>query len=165
MKTSRYDSTIKKHEVKPNYVKNMSHAFFFGGLICLFGQGLLWIFENVFDLPNKEASTHMIVMMILLATLLTGLGIYDKIGQVGKAGAFVPITGFANSLTASAMEGKSEGVVLGISHNMFKLAGAVIVVAVMSGFVFGLIRYFLQQMGIVSELEHETVRLILGVLV
>ena len=165
MKTSRFENTIKRHEVKPNYGKNMAHAFFFGGLICLFGQGLLWMFENIFDLPNKEASTHMIVTMILLATLLTGLGIYDKIGQVGKAGAFVPITGFANSMTSSAMEGKSEGIVLGISHNMFKLAGAVIVVAVMSGFVFGLIRYFLQQMGIVDELEHEVVRLIMGVLV
>jgi len=151
--------------VKPNYLKNMWHAFFVGGLICLFGQGLLWMFENVFNLPNKEASTHMIVTVIIIATLLTAFGVYDKIGQFGKAGAFVPISGFANSMTSSAMEGKSEGIVLGISHNMFKLAGAVIVVAVMSGFVFGLIRYFLQQMGIVDELAHDTVMLILGVLV
>jgi stage V sporulation protein AC len=165
LKTSRFENTIKKHEVKPNYAKNMGHAFLFGGLICLLGQGMLWLFENVFDLPNKEASTHMIVVMILLASILTGLGVYDKFGQIAKAGAFVPITGFANSLTASAMEGKSEGIVLGIANNMFKLAGTVIVVAVMSGFVFGIIRYILQQLGIVGELEHEVVQLLLGVLV
>ena len=165
LKMNRYERTIKKHEVKPNYVKNMGFAFFFGGLVCLFGQGVLWVYENVFELPNKVAVTHMIVTMILLAAILTGLGVYDKFGQIAKAGAFIPITGFANSLTSSAMEGKSEGIVLGIANNMFKLVGTVLVVAVMSGFAFGLIRYFLQQMGIVSELEHDTVMLLMGVLV
>ena len=164
MKTNQYAAVIKKHEVKPNYGKNMGQAFFFGGLVCLFGQGLVWMYENVFDLPNKEAVTHMIVTMILIATVLTGFGVYDKFGQIAKAGGFIPITGFANSLTSSALEGKSEGVVLGIAANMFKLAGAVLVVAVISGFVFGLLRYVLQQMGIVSELEHDVVRLITGVL-
>lgn len=162
LKTNQYEQTIKKHEKKPPYAKNMSHAFFFGGLICLLGQGLLWGFENIFSLPQSEASTYMIVTMILLATILTGLGVYDKFGQIAKAGGFIPITGFANSLASSAMEGKSEGIILGIATNMFKLAGAVIVVAVMSGFAFGLIRYFLQQLGIISNLEHEVVKQILG---
>ena len=165
MKTNQYDSTIKKHEVKPNYAKNMGHAFFFGGLVCLIGQGLIWMYENVFELPHKEASTHMIVTVILGATVLTGLGVYDKYGQHAKAGGFIPITGFANSLTSSALEGKSEGIVLGIASNMLKLAGPVLVVAIMSGFFFGIIRYLLQQMGIVSELEHDAVMLLLEVLV
>lgn len=164
MKTNQYDSTIKKHEVKPTYLKNMGHAFFFGGLVCLFGQGLLWIYENVFDLPNKEATTHMIVTVILFAAILTGLGIYDKFGQVAKAGGFIPISGFANSVTSSAMEGRSEGIVLGIASNLFKLAGPVIVVAVMAGFFFGIIRYLLMSLGIVSELEHDVVLLLMGVL-
>jgi len=163
LKTNQYSSVIKNHEVKPSYLKNMASAFFFGGLVCLFGQGLHWIYMNLFNLPEKEASTHMIVTLILIASILTGLGIYDKFGQIAKAGAFVPITGFANSLTASALEGKPEGIVLGISAHMFKLAGTVIVVAVMSGFVFGIIRYILLQLGIVPELDHSTASLVMGV--
>jgi len=142
----------------------MASAFFFGGFICLIGQGLLWIYINIFDVAEETASTYMIVTMILAASILTGFGIYDKFGQVAKAGGFVPITGFANSLTASALEGKSEGIVLGIAANMFKLAGTVIVFAVMSGFVFGLIRYFLVELGIAPALDSATVNLVMGVL-
>jgi len=163
LKTSQYSSVIKNHEVKPNYLKNMASAFFFGGLLCLVGQGLIWMYTNVFDVTEKNAPTYMLVTMILIASMLTGLGIYDKFGQVAKAGSFVPITGFANSLTASALEGKSEGIVLGIATNMFKLAGAVIVFAVVSGFVFGLLRYFLVEIGIAPSLDHNTVNLVMGV--
>lgn len=163
MKTNQYSSVIKNHEVKPNYLKNMVCAFFFGGLVCLFGQVLHWVYMNVFNLPEQEASTHMIVTLILLASILTGLGVYDKFGQMAKAGGFVPITGFANSLTASALEGKPEGIVLGIPANMFKLAGTVIVVAVMSGFVFGIIRYILVQLGIAPDLTPEVASLMMGV--
>lgn len=164
MKTSQYSGVIKKHEVKPGYVKNMACAFFFGGLLCLIGQGLTWMFINVFNVTEKNAPTYMLVSMILIAAILTGLGIYDKFGQVAKAGGFVPITGFANSLTSAALDGKSEGVVLGIATNMFKLSGAVLVFAVISGFVFGLIRYFLANLGIAPALDHHTVSLIMGVL-
>ena len=165
MKTNQYESMIKKHEVRPNYLKNMIHAFLIGGLICLFGQTLHWMFMNVLNHTEQEATTHMIVTIIILASILTGLGVYDKLGQFGKAGAFVPISGFANSMTASAMEGKSEGIVLGIAANMFKLAGTILVVAVMSGFFFGIIRYLLQQWGIVPELMHDVVLLVQEVLV
>ena len=163
MKTSQYSSVIKNHEVKPSYLKNMASAFFFGGLLCLVGQGLIWLYTDVFDIAEKTASTYMIVTMILIASILTGLGVYDKFGQVAKAGSFVPITGFANSLTASALEGKSEGIVLGIATNLFKLAGAVIVFAVVSGFAFGLLRYFLVELGVAPALDHSTVGLVLGV--
>lgn len=163
MKTSQYSSIIKKHEVKPSYLKNMVAAFFFGGLVCLMGQGLLWVYINVFDVAEKIAPTYMLVTMILIAAILTGLGVYDKFGQVAKAGSFVPITGFSNSLTASALEGKSEGVVLGIATNMFKLSGTVLVFAVVSGFVFGLIRYLLVEFGVAPALDHSTVSLIMGV--
>ena len=163
LRTSQYSSVIKKHEVKPNYWKNMAAAFFFGGLVCLVGQGLLFMYTHLFDVSEKTASTYMLVTMILIASILTGLGVYDRFGQVSKAGGFVPITGFANSLTASALEGKSEGIVLGIAANMFKLAGSVIVFAVMSGFVFGLLRYFLVRFQMVPALEHNTVSFMMGV--
>jgi len=164
LKTNQYSSVIKNHEVQPNYFRNAASAFFFGGLVCLAGEVLDWIYVNVFNVASETASTYMIVTVILIASLLTGIGIYDKFGQVAKAGGFVPITGFANSLTASALEGKSEGIVLGIANNMFKLAGTVIVFAVISGFVFGLVRYFLAQLGIAPALDDVTTTLITGVI-
>lgn len=164
LKTSQYTSVIKKHEVKPSYLKNMFSAFFFGGLICLIGQGFIWVYINLFDATKETAPTYMLVTMILIASILTGLGIYDRFGQVAKAGSFVPITGFANSLTSSALEGKSEGIIQGIATNMFKLSGTVLVFAVVSGFVFGLIRYFLAGLGIAPTLDHSTVSLLMGVL-
>lgn len=163
MKTSQYSSVIKHHEVKPSYLKNMAASFFFGGLVCLVGQCLLWVYTNVFDIAEDIASTYMIVTMVLIASILTGFGVYDTFGQLAKAGSFIPITGFANSMTASALEGKSEGIVLGIAANMFKLAGAVIVVAIVSGFIFGLLRYFLVELGVAPALDH-TVSFVMGVI-
>lgn len=159
LKTNQYANVIEHHAVKPNFMKNMATAFLFGGLVCLVGQIIVWIYVNVVGLTDDIAVTYMIVTMILVASLFTGLGIYDKFGQVAKAGSFVPITGFANSLTSAALEGRSEGLIHGIGSNMFKLAGVVIVFAVMSGFAFGLLRYFLVQLGVAPALDHEVVAL------
>jgi len=162
LKTNQYANVIETHKVKPKIVKNMADSFFFGGLFGLVGQIIVWINTNVFQLDEGLSVTYMIIVMILAGSLLTGLGIYDKFGQIAKAGALVPISGFANSLTSAALEGKSEGVFLGIASNMFKLAGAVLVFAVMSGFFFGIIRYLLVQIGIAPALDHETVAFIIG---
>ena len=153
MKTKKYEELIKSHEVKPNYLKNAGVSFFFGGLICVFGQVLIEIYIRWFGFVRDTASTLALVTVILIASILTGLGVYDEFGQMAKAGAFVPISGFANSLTAAALESKSEGVILGIATNLFKLAGAVIVFAVISAYVFGSIRYLLLEFNIVPQLE------------
>lgn len=131
---------IKKHEEKPNYLKNTSMAFLFGGLISIFGQILILIYTN-FGFDEKISQSLMSVSMIIIAILLTGFGIYDKFGQIAKAGAFVPITGFANAMASSAIEYKSEGIVLGIANNIFKIAGAVITFGVVSAYIIGIIRY------------------------
>ena len=154
MKTKKYNEVIKKHAVKPNYMANAAIAFLFGGLICLFGQILIEMYVHWFGLVRDTASTLAIVTIILIASILTGLGVYDKFGQIAKAGAFVPISGFANSLTSAALESKNEGIVLGIATNLFKLAGAVIVFSIVSAYVFGMIRYFLVEYKMVPELEH-----------
>jgi len=160
LKTNQYSNVIKNHTVKPKIIKNMAAAFFFGGLVSLVGQVITWTYVNVLNLAEETAVTYMIVTMIFAASVLTGIGIYDKFGQISKAGGFVPITGFANSLTSAALEGKSEGLVVGISSNIFKLAGAVIVFAVVSGFFFGLLRYFLVELGVAPALDHEIVALV-----
>ena len=89
------------------------------------------------------ATTLSTLSMIMIASILTAFGVYDKIGQFAGAGTIIPITGFANSVTSSAMEYKSEGVVTGIINNMLKLAGSIIVTGVISSFVVATILYFL----------------------
>ena len=89
----------------------------------------------------------MSITLVFIASLLTGIGVFDKIGQFAGAGTFIPITGFANSLTSSALESKSEGLVLGIMTNMFKLAGAIIVAGAVSAFLAGNIIYFVRLLG------------------
>jgi len=162
LKTTQYAEVIDKHKMKTPYLRNMAYAFFFGGLICLVGQTFQWIYINIFNVEKQTAATYMVVSMIFLSAFFTALGIYDKFGQHAKAGGFIPITGFANSMTCSALEGRSEGIILGIAANMFKLAGGVLVIAVISGFVFGIIRYFLMQLGIAPELDPHTVSTIIG---
>ena len=134
-------------------MKNAAVSFLFGGLICVGGQLLIEMYIHWFGFVRDTASTLALVTVILLASILTGLGFYDEFGQIAKAGAFVPITGFANSLTSAALESKSEGIVLGIATNLFKLAGAVIVFAVVSAYVFGIIRYLLVEFNILPQLD------------
>ncbi len=121
--------------------KNFLAAFIGGGSICLLGQIILTIYEKGFRMDKLDARSLMIGTMVLLAAILSALGIYDKIGQIMKAGSVVPITGFANSMVSSAMEYKPEGLILGIGANTFKLAGTVITLGVASAYIVGLIRY------------------------
>ena len=134
-----------KNETEPKrkVLLNLAKAFFIGGLICLIGELITQGLIKYFDLEQETANIYSVIIMVFLGSITTGLGLYDRIGQVGGCGTIVPITGFANSMTSSALESKSEGLILGIINNMFKLAGSVIVVGVVSGVVVGLIRYLL----------------------
>lgn len=129
----------KETNPKRNISLNMSKAFLIGGSICAVGEVLR---QMLLMRYNTELSGNiMIILMIITSALLTGFGIYDRIGQIAGCGTIIPITGFANSMTSSAMETKSEGLIVGILNNIFKLAGSVIATAVVCGFLFGLIRY------------------------
>ncbi len=113
-----------------------------GGAICCFGQGIQNFYMTVFHFSEKDVGNPTVATLILISSILTGLGLYDKLGQFAGAGSAVPVTGFANSMTSAAMEYKSEGIVLGIATNMFKLAGSVIVFGAVSAYIVGIIRYF-----------------------
>ncbi|TYS68326.1 stage V sporulation protein AC [Sutcliffiella horikoshii] len=138
-----YKNNIKKYQPKTPYVINCVKAFLVGGLICLIGQGIQNFYMKVFDFSEKNVGNPTVATLILISALLTGLGIYDKLGQFAGAGSAVPVTGFANSMTSAAMEHRSEGIVLGVATNMFKLAGSVIVFGVVAAYVVGMIRYLL----------------------
>lgn len=142
MKFSRqfYNRLFKENEIKKPIIKNTLAAFISGGIICLIGEVILNILK-FFDINQTDSTTYMLLIMITLAIVLSWFGIYDKIGQIAKAGTIIPITGFANSLSSSAMEYRPEGFLLGIGANTFKLAGSVIVFGILSGFFVALIKY------------------------
>lgn len=104
------------------------------------GQAIQNMYIHFFGFTEKTASNPTVATLIFLSVLLTGLGVYDNIGQYAGAGSAVPVTGFANSIASAAIEHRSEGLVLGVGGNMFKLAGSVIVFGVVAAFVAGVIK-------------------------
>lgn len=123
---------IKKTEPKRNIMLNCLKAFFIGGIICLVAQLIKGVLIEFVE--EKEANTLSTLSMIFLSSVLTSFGIYDKLGQFAGAGTIIPITGFANSVTSSAIEYKSEGLITGVINNTLKLAGSIIVVGVLCAF-------------------------------
>ena len=137
-----YEQYIKQFTPKPKYVSNCLKAFVVGGLICIAGyyvQGL--IMRQGFS--EKDAGTFVTVLLVCSAQLLTGFGVFDTIGKFAGAGSMIPITGFANSMVAPAIEYKKEGFVLGVGAKLFSLAGPVLVCGISSSVVVGLIYYII----------------------
>ncbi len=118
--------------------KNCLWAFCVGGLICVIGQGLMELYKS-WGLGSDEAGTATSVTLILLAALLTGLGIFDDIAKHAGAGTLVPITGFANAMVSPALEFKSEGLVMGVAAKMFVIAGPVLVFGISASVIYGLV--------------------------
>lgn len=141
MTPEKYKLLAQQYTPKPTTVKNVSRAFVVGGIICAIGQVVINFFVSV-GLSRMEASTAATATMIFLGALLTGLGIYDEIGKFGGAGSIVPVTGFANSIVAPAMEFKREGYVLGVGAKLFTVAGPVLVYGIATSIVVGLV-YFM----------------------
>lgn len=130
-------------QTKRNTIKNAVRAFLIGGIICGFAQGISVVIRHLTDLSEKDNNSLVLIIMIALGSLLTGVGLYDKIGQYAGCGSIIPITGFANSMSSSALESKSEGLLLGIVTNTFKLAGSVIVVGALSGIIVSYVIFLL----------------------
>lgn len=141
METSKYNQIAESLKPKKTVLKHCIYAFVYGGAIGAIGQFFLELYMNIFEIDQQEATPMMIITIVLIAAILTGLGIYDRLGKKAGAGTFIPITGFANSMTSSALETKSEGLVTGIGANMFKLGGTVITFGIVASFVLGGIRY------------------------
>lgn len=150
MDEKEYAKLVDKDSPKPPYMKNIFKAFLTGGIICLIGQVISLFYMTFFDFTERTSSNPTIATMVFIAMLLTGFGRYRKIAQFGGAGAAVPISGFANAVVSAAIEHKSEGYVLGVGGNMFKLAGSVILFGVTSAFAVALIKTILVKLGVVS---------------
>ena len=138
MTDKQYDALVREMSPKSPMGKDCINAFWIGGLICVLGQ----IFINWYTslgLEKQDASTAGSMTLVVLSALLTGLSLYDNIAKFAGAGTLVPITGFANSISAPAVEFKTEGFILGVGAKMFTIAGPVIVYGISASVVYGLI--------------------------
>lgn len=141
MKKKDYQKLAKEMEPKRPVLRNCLIAFLVGGSICAFGQGLMEFYIRVLHFTEKTAGNPTVTTLILISVILTSLGVYDNIAQKAGAGTGVPVTGFANSMCSAALEHRSEGLVLGVGGNMFKLAGSVIVYGTVAAFVIGVLHW------------------------
>ena len=142
-----YQDFAQAREPKRPVLFNCVKSFFVGGGICLLGQFIQDFFIWNFDFTEKTAGNPTVAVLILLSVILTSAGLYDHFGQWAGAGTAVPVTGFANSIASAAIEHRTEGYVLGVGSNMFKLAGSVIVFGVFAAFVVALIKTTLAVLG------------------
>jgi len=141
-----YSRLVSRLTPPSRHVRGCIRAFWVGGLICCIGQALT-LFAEKLKLTEMTAPMFTSVVLIFLGTTLTGIGVYDKIGRYAGAGSIVPITGFANSVAAPAIEYRREGIILGIGARIFQLAGPVltfgITASMLAGFIYYLAKEFL----------------------
>lgn len=137
-----YLNYVKTQNPPTDHFKNCISAFGVGGLICCIGQFIRYMLSYL-GLTGDELAGATSIVLIFLGCLLTGLGVYDRIGRHAGAGSIVPITGFANSVASPAIEFKTEGWIFGMAAKMFTVAGPIIVFGVFSGVLVGLIYLFI----------------------
>lgn len=143
MKVTKQEYAKMAEKASPNspIFRDCVKAFLFGGGFCVIGQVLLNLYKAA-GLDNDTASAVVSVSMVFLGAALTAVGWYEKIAKHAGAGSLVPITGFANSVVAPAIEFKAEGYVLGLGAKMFIIAGPVIVYGTLASVIYGLIYFF-----------------------
>ncbi len=131
-------------QVTPTYSlwKNCFNAFWVGGLICLIGEVIFSFFSGQLGMNEQDAASFESMVLVLLSVILTGFNAYGHIARLGGAGALVPITGFANSVAAPAIEYQKEGQVFGIGVKIFTIAGPVILYGIFTSWILGIIYYF-----------------------
>ncbi len=140
MENKEYLKTVKKEMPKSKHLRTMVQAFLVGGLISIIGQAIFDTLKYFMPLVIEEMiHQYMIIILISITGILTGIGVYDKIGKFGGAGSIIPITGFANSVVAPAIEHKREGYILGLCANMFTIAGPVIVLGIAASVLIGIL--------------------------
>lgn len=144
-----YNDYVKRITPVNNRLVNMINAFWIGGLICAIGQGIMNAYMNLCDLDKDKAQIATAITLILIAVLLTGLNLYQKLAKYAGAGSLVPITGFANSVAAPAIEFQKEGQVFGIGCKIFTIAGPVILYGIFASWLLGFGYWILRCFGVV----------------
>lgn len=138
MKPDEYSKLVSRMTPHSRHIRGCLRAFWVGGTICTIGQGINAIGEML-KLGEAVMPMFTSVVLIFLGTTLTGIGVYDRIGKYAGAGSIVPITGFANSVAAPALEYRREGMVMGVGAKLFSLSGPVLVYGIVSSIAVGVI--------------------------
>ena len=141
MNNKEYNEYVEKRSHRSPCFLNCVKAFFTGGLICLAGEALSALYAY-FGASGEDASLYASLTLVLLAGLLTGIGLYDRISKFGGGGALVPITGFANAMAAPAIDNRNEGLITGVAAKLYSIAGPVIVYGTAASVLYGII-YFI----------------------
>lgn len=139
MNKETYKQYADAHAPRSPVLQNCLRAFLVGGLICTFAQGLTTVYTRLCGMPKDDAGTLTAVTLVLIAAILTGLGVFDRIAKFAGAGTLVPITGFANAVVSPALDAKSEGLVLGVGAKIFSVAGPVLLYGTLTGTLYGVI--------------------------
>ncbi len=139
MSQETYKKYADARAPKSPIVKDCFRAFLVGGLICILGQGLTDVYTKLCVLPKEDAGTLTAATLVLIAAVLTGLGVFDRIAKWAGAGTLVPITGFANSVVSPAIDAHSEGLILGVGAKIFTVAGPVLLYGTLAGTLYGVI--------------------------
>ncbi len=150
----KYMETKKRNQAYNRYVQakipktkawpSLFNSFLVGGIICCIGQGINDLILLAFpNMSEQSAWAFTLIALIFIASFLTGIGVYDKIGKFAGGGSIVPITGFSNSITSPAVEFKHEGIIYGICVKMFTISGPVIVCGVVASFIVGIVYLFI----------------------
>ena len=145
MTEKQYEKLVGELAPKSPIWKDCFHAFWIGGLICVLGQLAMNGYQAL-GLDKEQAGTATAMSLVVLSALLTGLSLYDNIAKHAGAGTLVPITGFANSIAAPAVEFQTEGFILGVGAKMFTIAGPVIVYGVSASVVYGFIYWIIKML-------------------
>ena len=138
MKLKEYVKIVKKNSVKENKIKNLFFSFLGGGLIGIIGEIIFLFLNNFLNINDSYLLTT--IIFVIAASIITGLGYFDKLVSIFKAGLIVPITGFAHSLTCAGMDHKKEGPIIGIGSNIFNLAGSIILYGIFFSVLFAFIK-------------------------
>lgn len=136
-----YAELVKQLKPGPRIWRNMFWAFIVGGVICMVGQLFIRFFLSQ-GLSTAEAGSAASAVLIFIAMLLTGMGVYDEVSRFGGAGGIVPITGFANSMVSPAMEYRAEGLIFGVGARLFTIAGPVLVWGIFTAWAAAVLYYF-----------------------
>jgi len=147
-KAKQYNKYVENKTPKPDLLKDMFNAFWVGGMICVVGQALTTFYSSR-GLGEEDAAAFTTISLILLAVLLTGFNLFSKLTKIGGAGSLVPITGFANSVAAPAIEFGVEGEVYGKGCKIFTIAGPVILFGILSSWLLGVIYWIGTLLGVV----------------
>ncbi|MBQ7351869.1 MAG: SpoVA/SpoVAEb family sporulation membrane protein [Clostridia bacterium] len=143
-RNKKYNDYVNAKKPKTKNFPTLIYAYIVGGVICMIGQGINDALMAIFPkMSIDSANAWMLIILIFIASLLTGLGVYDRIGVFAGAGSIVPITGFSNSITSPAIEFKKEGIIFGLCVKMFSVAGPVIVNGTIISIIVGLVYLFL----------------------